>query len=161
MLRRIATLIGAGAVFACAPAAPGDDASAGDVATDVVATGVVAPGAAPNADIRPVVSAFYEHIGAFDLVALDTLLTDEFQIVDGGLRLDADGFADFLVSLREQGIEFDFRLADWSTRVEGTIAYTLLTSVNRPLEATFHESAILRWDGDRWRIDRFHSTAAR
>ncbi|MBT8337368.1 MAG: nuclear transport factor 2 family protein [Gemmatimonadetes bacterium] len=156
VLRRIAALIGVSATLACAPAAPSGDASAGNPLPGDAPTGAAASG-----DIRPVVRAFYEHIGTFDVAALDTLLTEEFEIVDGGFRMDGPDFLFFLQGLREQGFEFDFRLSDWNTRIEGTVAYTLLTSVNRPLDATFHESAILRWDGGRWRIDRFQSTPAR
>ena len=154
MTARITALI-ATVLLACTPATPSADVSSSEPPPGD-ATSV-----APTGDVRPVVRAFYEHIGAYDLAALDTLLTDEFEIVDGGMRFDGDGFAEFLETLREQGFEFDFRLSDWNTRTEGTVAYTLLTSVNRPADATFHESAVLLWDGSRWRIDRFQSTPAR
>ena len=139
MLARLALLVLASASFACAPADP----------------------LPPPGDVQPVVEAFYASLSAFDLEGLDTLVTGDFEIVDGGRRMDATGFASFMTGLRGQGLEFDFAFSEWSTRVEGHVAYTLLTSVNQPVDATFYESAILLWDGSAWRIDRFHSTPAR
>ena len=107
------------------------------------------------------VARFYDGIGAADYPGLDALTTPEFEIVDGGRRMDFPGFQAFLTDALARGIEIDFALDRFNTVIEGDVAYTTLHAVNQPMAAAFHETVILRRIDGEWLVDRFHSTPVR
>ncbi|HSM05405.1 MAG TPA: nuclear transport factor 2 family protein [Longimicrobiales bacterium] len=116
---------------------------------------------ADPAEVETVVASFYEDIGAADYPGMEALTTPDFEIVDGGLRMDFREFRDFLADVFAQGVELDFALDRLNTVVQGDVAYTTLRALNQPLDRAFHETVILRRIDGVWLVDRFHSTPVR
>ena len=112
-------------------------------------------------EVEEAVHSFYAAIGTLDPDHIIALTTPEFEIVDGGMRMDSRAFEAFVAELASRGSEVDFALQELNTVVAGDVAYTTLRAVNRPVDTAFLETLILRRVEGAWLIDRFHSTPVR
>ncbi len=77
--------------------------------------------------------------------------TVDFEILIFGLRLDMDGFEEFMQGMEERrgGREIgSYDLVDLNTRIVGDVAYTSWSSTN------WLESAIFVRSGEQWLMDR-------
>ena len=111
--------------------------------------------------VEGAVKAFYQSVEDLDFVSMRTMITPEFEIVDGGKRMDIGQFEKFLKEGVATGFRLDFELSEFNTEIGTDIAYTSFRTVNPAEERAFFESAIFRRKDGTWLLDRFHSTPVR
>ena len=111
--------------------------------------------------VEEAVMAFYQSVENLDFKSIRTMITADFEIVDGGKRMDMDQFEQFLQAAATMGFQLVFEQIEFNTALAGEVAYTSFRTVNPKEERAFFEMAILRRTGGTWKLDRFHSTPVR
>ena len=101
-------------------------------------------------EVEAAVYKMYDSSHSYDYTVLRNTLTDDFEMLIFGRRLDADGFEQLLRGMEERGVEFsETELLDFNTEIGGDdVAYTTWRTTN------WLEGAILRRNGNRWLLDR-------
>ena len=134
------------------------------VVTLFVALAACAPSPVSAQDpgsVEAVVHEFFAGIEEGDVERIRNLVTPDFEIIDGGARMDMAQFEDMLAEIAEEGIELRFHLTEFNTEVVGDVAYTSLRSEDPGRGRVFFETATLRRVDGRWMMDRFTSTPRR
>jgi len=101
-----------------------------------------------------------------DLAALRRIFANGFYAFDLGMRFDGMALAELIQAAHARGQRFVWSVEETETHVLGDWAW--ITYVNRgsvtvggaQTAVTWLESAVLRRDTGRWRIQFFHSTRA-
>ncbi len=137
-------------------------------------TAGAAGAAAPPADCRSlqpaqavrVMQDFFDAIRTNDEAGVRSLLTPDFHAFDGGRSLDVGGMAGLVRSAHQPGEKYQWLVTE--PQVRGACGLASIFYVNRgsltdaagvhPL--TWLESAVLTWDGGRWRIAFLESMRA-
>ena len=112
------------------------------------------------AEVEAVAQAFYEALDG-DASVLQGMLTAEFQAVDAGRRMDRAEFEDFIAAAVVDGVNLEFDLSRFATRVAGDLAYTTFEAWNADRATTYFETLVLVRSATGWRVDRLHSTPMR
>ena len=90
---------------------------------------------AQQSEVKQVKAAVYEMYDSshsYDYAVLRNTLTDDFEMLIFGRRLDADGFEQILRGMEEQGVEFsETELLDFNTEIaDEDVAYTTWRTTN-------------------------------
>ena len=120
-------------------------------------------------DVGPIAETLREMYAAAavdDLEALKAILDDGFYAYDLGKRFDGLALMELIKQAHDGGSQFAWTVQDVESHILGDWAWTAY--VNRGsisdgkvvTPVTWLESAVLRHDGNRWRIRFFHSTRA-
>ncbi len=125
-----------------------------------------APAASATADIAAVMTAMYAAAKVDDLDGFHAVTTPDFYAFDGGRRFDGDALMQLMKATHAAGTRLDWSVTEPKVEVACTLAsitYVNVGSVTmngatQPM--TWLESAVLRYDGARWRIHFFSSTRA-
>lgn len=109
--------------------------------------------AAPSdpTEVEDAARRFLDYVHTYDYEAMRAAATGDFEILIFGLRLDMDGFEDFIQGMEErlEGRELaSYDLVGLNTRIVGDVAYTSWSSTN------WLESAIFVRSGEQWLMDR-------
>jgi len=112
------------------------------------------------AEVEAVARAFYEALDS-DAEILSGMLTADFQAVDAGQRMDRAGFEGFIATAVADGVDLEFNLSQFATRVAGEVGYTTFEAWNAHRETTYFETLILVRSPSGWLVDRLHSTPMR
>jgi quercetin dioxygenase-like cupin family protein len=99
-----------------------------------------------------------------DLALFHTVVAAGFYSYDAGKRFTGDELMALIKSRHEAGVVFVWRVTEPEVHIDGNTAW--VTYVNRgsvtdaagAKDVTWLESAVLRMEGDTWRIQFFHST---
>lgn len=108
----------------------------------------------------------YRAAAADDFEALRAIFDEAFYAFDLGQRFDGMALPELIRQAHAGGAQFVWTVQDADTHIVGDwawIAYVNRGSVSDGKAATavtWLESAVLRNDGSRWRIQFFHSTRA-
>ena len=112
------------------------------------------------AEVEAVARALYEALDG-DAETLSAMLTADFQAVDAGQRLDRAGFEAFIAAGVADGVDLEFDLSRFATRVGEGLAYTTFEAWNADRETTYFETLVLVRTPSGWLVDRLHSTPMR
>ena len=123
------------------------------------------PKADPDA-VAAALRAMYVAAATDDEAGFKAVFAPDFYAFDGGRRFDGMGLAELIKGAHKSGAIFQWQVTEpvvhfacdtaWITYVNrGAVGDA---SGTRPM--TWLESAILKYDGARWRIQFFHSTRA-
>jgi hypothetical protein len=99
-----------------------------------------------------------------DEASLRAIFTDDFYAFDGGKRFDGMELPALLKAAHAAGKRFVWTVSEpdvWVAQNCASIAYVNRGSISDAagtVPVTWLESAVLRFDGSRWRIQFFHST---
>ena len=108
----------------------------------------------------------YAALAADDMAKFESIVTDDFYAYDLGRRYDGTALALMVMGVHKEGKKFVWTVNHPDVRIDGNtawIAYVNTGSVGDASKATpvtWLESAMLRREGDRWRIAFFHSSRA-
>ncbi len=138
-------------------------------ALSACAHAAAAPASCPGqnksiADVAQVMSDMYAALKTDDLQGFRAVTTRDFFAFDGGKRFDGDALMDLVKGLHDKGAIYEWQVND--PKVEVACDMALVTYVNTgsvtdtgaTRSLSWLESAMLRHDGQRWRIRFFHST---
>lgn len=120
----------------------------------------------PRAGIAETVRAYYAALAAGDAPAAKALTTPGFYAYDIGKRFDAAGLSEAIRAAHASGVKLEWNLGEidvhpacdqaWAAwHNKGSVGDAAGT---RPM--TWLESAVLTWQGGRWRLAFLHSTRA-
>ncbi len=131
-----------------------------------VSAATCAPQASVSADVAATMTAMYAAAKADDLDGFHAVTTPDFYAFESGRRVEGDGMMQIVKAAHAAGTRFDWSVT--APKVEADCRLALVTYVNvgsvttngTTLPVTWLESAALRYDGTRWRIDFFSSTRA-
>lgn len=129
-----------------------------------------APGAESNAEESQVVEAVRSMFAAFaadDFAKFHEVAAADFYAFDGGARYQADELIEFLKKLHASGKTFAWTITEPSVHVAGEVAW--ITYVNDgsigdssgTKKMSWLESAVLRKNNGKWRVQFLHSTRVR
>lgn len=104
--------------------------------------------------------AFYEALDG-DPEALRGMLSADFQAVDAGQRMSRSAFEEFIAAAVADGVDLDFQLSGFATKVEGGVGYTTFEAWNADRATTYFETLVLVRSRSGWLVDRLHSTPER
>ncbi|HUS32813.1 MAG TPA: nuclear transport factor 2 family protein [Kofleriaceae bacterium] len=144
------------AVAACGSAAAPTESRA-----PVAACGAPAGG---NEQITKAVLDMYAALRTDDLAGFRAVTEPSFYAFEGGERMDGDALVDAIKNAHAQGKRFEWTVTQPVVVVDCTIAHVTYVNVGAIGDASsmqprsWVESALLRYRGDRWRIQFFHST---
>lgn len=124
---------------------------------------------APRADDEVVIVKTLEQMLSAaqrdDLDRFHTVTTKDFYAYDNGKRFDGDALVELIKQRHTQGYQFIWSVTAPQAHVNCDLAWVTYVnkgSVKMPdgtmTSMTWLESAILRWEGDAWKIRFFHST---
>ncbi len=147
----------------------------GSVRSVMVATAVVLAmtatfaraGTCPPADPKSVVAAMsgtYGAMMAHDSAAVSASFTSDFYAFDGGKRYDGAALPKLIADTQASGKTYVWSVRNPDVHItcdRATIAYVNVGSVTAAagtIPRTWLESAILRFEEGRWRIEFLHST---
>jgi len=116
------------------------------------------PPAAAEADVTATITAMYAAAKTDDLDAFHAVTTPDFYAFDNGRRFDGDALMQLLKTAHAGGTRYEWSVTQ--PKVEADCRMALITYVNvgsvsvngLPQAVTWLESAVLRYDGARWRI---------
>lgn len=128
---------------------------------------VSAPAAEPNADDKEVIEAVRSMFDAFatdDVAKFHEVAAADFYAFDAGKRFEGDELMDLVKKGHAGGMAIVWTITEPRVRVQGDIAW--ITYVNRgsiknaagTKEMTWLESAVLRKNEGKWRVQFLHST---
>ena len=125
-----------------------------------------APQTSAAADVAATLTAMYAAAKADDLDGFHAVTTPDFYAFESGRRVDGDGMMQIVKAAHAAGTRFEWSVTE--PKVEADCRLAQITYVNvgsvttngANLPVTWLESAALRYDGTRWRIDFFSSTRA-
>lgn len=131
---------------------------------------VPAWGAESNADEKEVTEAVRSMFAAFsadDLAKFHEVAANDFYAFDGGARYKGDELIDLIKKLHADGKTFVWTITEPAVHVDGDIAW--ITYLNDgsigdssgTKKMSWLESAILRNDRGKWRVQFLHSTRVR
>jgi ketosteroid isomerase-like protein len=131
---------------------------------------VPAPGAESNADEKEITDAVRSMFAAFaadDSVKFHEIAAADFYAFDGGERYKGDDLIDLLKKLHAAGKAFVWTITEPRVHVEGDVAW--ITYVNDgsiqdasgTKKTSWLESAVLRKNDGKWRVQFLHSTRVR
>ena len=131
-----------------------------------VSAATCAPRASVEADVAATMTAMYAAAKADDLNGFHAVTTPGFYAFEAGRRVEGDGMMQIVKAAHAAGTRFDWSVTE--PKVEADCDLASITYVNigavttngATLPVTWLESAVLRYDGTRWRIDFFSSTRA-
>ncbi len=109
------------------------------------------------AEVEAAVRQFAVHVSQYNYEGIRGDVTPDFEMIEGGVRMDLDGFTALLRRMEARNNRLDFEPSEFNTEVFSDVAYTSLRDFNRSSGSQFLESAILHRSGDQWLIDRFFS----
>jgi Domain of unknown function (DUF4440) len=102
-----------------------------------------------------------------DEASLKAIFAADFYAFDGGGRFDGMELAALIRTAHAAGKSFVWTVNEPDARIEGDWAWIAylnrgsITDAAGTVPMTWLESAVLNFDGNRWRIRFFHSTRAR
>jgi hypothetical protein len=120
--------------------------------------------AAEEAAAEQAVVEFFDALGKLDHETAQSAVTSEFELVQDTVALDWDALVEYARPLEDAGATVSYEFSDFNTTVRGSVAWTRYRSRSvfemngQATRSEWLESAVLERIGDRWRIDRFHST---
>lgn len=120
------------------------------------------PAAAADSAEAAVIT-FFDALEAMNFAALDSAVTEDFELVEDTLVLDLDGFIRYLEPFVEAGASIRYEFSDFNTEVRGPVGWTRYRNnavlVVNGEETAFEwlESAVLLRTEDGWRVDRLQS----
>ena len=117
-----------------------------------------------QAQVTQTVREMFVAAAADDLAKLRSVITPDFYAFDGGGRFTGDALMDLIKAAHAAGKVYVWTVNEPEVQIHGDIAW--ITYVNRgsikdasgTKDVTWLESAVLRKEKDRWRIQFFHST---
>ena len=102
-----------------------------------------------------------------DLDRFHAATTKDFYAYDNGKRFDGDGLMDMIRQYHVKGYQYIWSVTAPQVHVNCDIAWVTYVnkgSVRQPdgtmTSMTWLESAVMKWDGDAWKIRFLHSTRA-
>jgi ketosteroid isomerase-like protein len=102
-----------------------------------------------------------------DLDRFHAVTTKDFYAYDNGKRFDGDGLMDMVKQYHVKGYQFIWSVTGPQVHVNCDIAWITYVnngSIKQPdgtmTSMTWLESAVMRWDGNAWRVRFLHSTRA-
>jgi ketosteroid isomerase-like protein len=124
---------------------------------------------APRADdevaIVKTLEQFFSAAQRDDLERFHLVTTKEFYAYDNGKRFDGDGLMEIVKQYHVKGYQFIWSVTEPQVHVNCDIAWVTYVnkgSIKMPdgtmTDVTWLESAVMRWDGDAWRVRFLHST---
>ena len=125
-----------------------------------VACGAQSAPAPDTTEVEAAVRRFYGYIASYDYAALRDASTQDFEILEAGLRMNFEEFESMLRGMQASGVELAFDLSEFNTEGSADVAYTS-NRMKSGSGTVYLESFILQRSGDRWLIDRATSTQAR
>jgi ketosteroid isomerase-like protein len=132
--------------------------------------GAAAPigaGEAPDGERMQVIesmTAMYSALGRDDSAGLHAVVAPDFHAFDNGKQFSADTLMSLIKALHAAGKVFVWTVTEPEVVVEGKVAWITYVNKGSIQDASgltalqWLESAVLRKQGDRWRIAFFHST---
>jgi ketosteroid isomerase-like protein len=100
-----------------------------------------------------------------DMDRFHSVTTKDFYAYDNGKRFDGDGLMDMIKQYHGKGYQFIWSVTGPQVHVNCDIAWVTYVnkgSIKQPdgtmTDMTWLESAVMRWDGDVWRLRFLHST---
>ena len=131
---------------------------------------VPAPGAESNANEKEVTEAVRSMFAAFaadDFAKFREVAAADFYAFDGGERYKGDELIELIKKAHAGGKEFVWTITEPAVHVEGDVAW--ITYVNDgsiqdssgTKKMSWLESAVLRKDNGKWRVQFLHSTRVR
>jgi ketosteroid isomerase-like protein len=122
--------------------------------------------AAATAQIADTVRAYYAALAADDAAAARALTTPDFYAYDIGKRFDAPGLSEAIRAAHASGVKLDWNLGEIDVHPACDQAWAAWHNKGSVGDAagtrrmTWLESAVLTWQGGRWRLAFLHSTRA-
>jgi len=124
---------------------------------------------APRADdevaIVKTLEQFFSAAQRDDLERFHLVTTKDFYAYDNGKRFDGDGIMDMVKQYHVKGYQFIWSVTEPQVHVNCDIAwltYVNKGSIKQPdgtlTSVTWLESAVMRWDGNVWKVRFLHST---
>ena len=100
-----------------------------------------------------------------DLDGFHAVTTKDFYAYDNGKRFDGDGLIDMIKQYHAKGYQFIWSVTEPQVHVNCDIAWVTYVnkgSIRQPdgtmTSMTWLESAVMRWDGNVWKVRFLHST---
>ena len=111
--------------------------------------------ASDRGDVESAVQRFANLVSRFDFAGIRAVTTDDFEIIENGLRLDLDGFVDLFGRMKARATEPDFGASRFKTDVVGEVGYSSFHMLNASSGSEFFEAAVLQRVDRVWLIDRY------
>ena len=124
------------------------------------------PAASAPKDVVGAMESLYGSLRRDDLTGFREITTSDFHAYDGGVEFEGDALARLVMKMHASGKLYDWSVVDPTVHVICDTAW--ITYVNRGWmqdstgrqDMTWLESAVLQFQGGRWRVRFFHSTRA-
>lgn len=110
------------------------------------------------------VSEVFAALSSEDTGKLDSVISPDFYIFDGGVRLNRDAILGMIKTLHAAGKKYEWNVTDPDVHLDGNtawMAYTnkgIITDSSGSAKQNWLESAFLEKRGDGWKIVFMHST---
>lgn len=108
--------------------------------------------------VEVILGQYFDHLAAYDFLAMRAMATPTFETLDGGVRLTHPELEDYIRNTAQlRGAVLEFDLSQFDTRVAGDIAHvTFLMNLSG---REYLDAVILQRSGGEWLFDRwFHSS---
>lgn len=123
-----------------------------------------ASAASTSQDIVGAMEGLYSALRRDDLPGFRAITTPDFYAYDGGAEFKGDALAKLVAQMHASGKKFEWSIVD--PKVHPACDNAWITYVNRGWvqdstgrqDITWLESAVLQFQGGRWRVSFFHST---
>ncbi len=117
-------------------------------------------------EVERTVQAFFDALRDNDKAAFQLVTTDSFDSFDGGERFRGVELLDELREAYAQGVELNWSVGQLDTKIQCDVAWSSWEnngSAGIPPDVSpvrWLESAVLIREGEKWKIDFFHSHRA-
>ena len=122
------------------------------------------PATNSEVQVTEVVRSMFAALGAEDIPKLRAIIAPDFYAFEAGGRITGDALIELMKKAHAAGKVYTWTVNEPEVHIDGSIAW--ITYVNRgsikdaseTKNVSWLESAVLRKEKDKWRIQFFHST---